>query len=319
MIAADVTDPHSARSRWWHSRGLRRFLRNRLALVGVAMTLTLACVVGPSLLPFDELYIDLRARLAPPGTGLHLLGTDPPGRDIAARLFQAGQISPLVGVLAMLMSTVMGTVVGVVAGDLGGRTGAALMRVVDASLSFPSIFLLLSLAAFVSPSPLMITVIIAVTSWMEVARIVEAEVRSLRDRDFVVAARMVGLTRRQIMFRELPPNVVGPITVAATLTAARAILLEAYIGFLGYGIQPPLPSWGNMLNGAQQYLAEAPWLAIVPGVAITMAVAGINFIGDGLRDVLDALRPAMTRPETRPATAAAPARRFVSPSRKDRP
>lgn len=256
--------------------------------VGLIVGLTLACFVGPHLLPFDELYIDLRARFAPPGSGAHFLGTDPLGRDIAARLFQAGQISLLVGFFAMVMSTVVGTVVGVVAGYTGGWLGAALMRVVDAFLSFPSIFLLLALAAFVNPSPIMITIIIAVTSWMEVARIVEAEVRSLRDRDFVLAARMVGLSRTQIMFRELLPNVIGPIIVAATLTVARAILLEAYISFLGYGIQPPLPSWGNMLNGAQQYLDKAPWLAIVPGVAITMAVAGFNFIGDGLRDALDA-------------------------------
>jgi peptide/nickel transport system permease protein len=134
----------------------------------------------------------------------------------------------------------------------------------------------------------MITVIIAVTSWMEIARLVEAEVRSLRERDFVLAARMVGLPNGWIMFRELLPNAVGPIIVAATLTVARAILLEAYISFLGYGIQPPLPSWGNMLNGAQQYLDKAPWLAIVPGVAITLAVTSFNFIGDGLRDALDA-------------------------------
>jgi peptide/nickel transport system permease protein len=144
-----------------------------------------------------------------------------------------------------------------------------LMRVVDAFLSFPSIFLLLALAAFIRPSPFMITVIIAITSWMEVARIVEAEVRSMRDRDFVMAARMMGLPRSQIMFREMLPNVIGSIIVAASLTVARAILLEAYVSFLGYGIQPPLPSWGNMLNGAQQYLDKAPWLAIVPGTAIT--------------------------------------------------
>jgi peptide/nickel transport system permease protein len=123
---------------------------------------------------------------------------------------------------------------------------------------------------------------------MEIARIVEAEVRSLRERDFVLAARMLGLSNSWIMFRELLPNAIGPIIVAATLTVARAILLEAYVSFLGYGIQPPLPSWGNMLNGAQQYLASAPWLAIVPGVAITLAVTSFNFIGDGLRDALDA-------------------------------
>jgi len=290
MNATAVSDPSKSRARWWRSRSARRFVKNRLAMVGVFLIvgLMLACFVGPHLLPFDELFIDLRARFSPPGTGAHIFGTDPLGRDIAARLFHAGQISLLVGFFAMVMSTVVGTVVGIVAGYTGGWLGAALMRVVDAFLSFPSIFLLLALAAFVNPSPIMITIIIAVTSWMEVARIVEAEVRSLRDRDFVLAARMVGLPRSQIMFRELLPNVIGPIIVAATLTVARAILLEAYISFLGYGIQPPLPSWGNMLNGAQQYLDKAPWLAIVPGIAITMAVAGFNFIGDGLRDALDA-------------------------------
>ena len=282
--------PQPPTESWWRSRTMRRFRRNRLAMVGVALIvgLTLACFVGPYLLPFDDLYIDLRARFAPPGTGAHIFGTDPLGRDIAARLFQAGQISLLVGFFAMLMSTVVGTAVGVIAGFRGGWIGAVLMRVVDAFLSFPSIFLLLALAAFIEPSPIMITIIIAVTSWMEVARIVEAEVKSLRDRDFVMAARMLGLPAWQIMFRELLPNVIGPIIVAATLTVARAILLEAYVSFLGYGIQPPLPSWGNMLNGAQQYLDKAPWLAIVPGLAITAAVAGFNFIGDGLRDALDA-------------------------------
>ena len=133
----------------------------------------------------------------------------------------------------------------------------------------------------------MVAVIIALTSWMEVARIVEAEVRSLREREFVQAGRMLGLSGTHIMFREILPNAMGPIIVASSLTVAHAILLEAYISFLGYGIQPPLPSWGNMLNGAQQYLASAPWLAIIPGAAITIAVTSFNFIGDGLRDALD--------------------------------
>jgi peptide/nickel transport system permease protein len=280
-----------AHSRWWQNRTLRRFARHKLALLGVAMitTIILACLIGPSLLPYDELFIDLRARFAPPFTaGYHIFGTDPLGRDVAVRLFMAGRISLLVGFFAMVLSTFIGTTIGVVAGYYGGRVGMFLMRFVDAFLSFPGIFLLLALAAFIKPSPFMITVIIAVTSWMETARIVEAEVRSLRERDFVLAARMLGLTNRWIMFRELLPNAIGPIIVAATLTVARAILLEAYVSFLGYGIQPPLPSWGNMLNGAQQYLASAPWLAIVPGVAITLAVTSFNFIGDGLRDALDA-------------------------------
>jgi peptide/nickel transport system permease protein len=274
---------------WWQSRVVRRFLGHRLALLGLFMIslLTMACAFGPWLLPYDSLHIDLRARFAPPLTGEHYLGTDPLGRDIAARLLMAGRISLLVGFIAMVLATLVGTVVGVVAGYRGGWIGAVLMRIVDGFLSYPSIFLLLALAAALKPSPLMITVIIAITGWMEVARIVEAEVRSLKEREFVLAGRMLGLSRTHIMFREILPNVTGPIIVAATLTVARAILLEAYVSFLGFGIQPPLPSWGNMLNGAQQYLASAPWLAIIPGIAITIAVSSFNFIGDGLRDAFD--------------------------------
>ncbi|WP_186399877.1 ABC transporter permease [Stappia sp. P2PMeth1] len=276
-------------SRWWQSRVMRRFMGHRLALLGLSMItlLTLACIVGPSLLPYDSLSIDLRARFAPPLSGGHYLGTDPLGRDVAARLLMAGRISLLVGFTAMLLSILVGTVVGVIAGYQGGWINAVLMRTVDGFLSYPSIFLLLALAAALKPSPVMITIIIAVTSWMEVARIVEAEVRSLKEREFVLAGRMLGLGRAHIMFREILPNAMGPIIVAATLTVARAILLEAYVSFLGFGIQPPLPSWGNMLNGAQQYLGSAPWLAIIPGAAITIAVTSFNFIGDGLRDALD--------------------------------
>lgn len=276
--------------RWWEARALRRFLRHRLAVAGVLVVLglTLACIVGPWVLPYDSLYIDLIARFSPPLTGDHYLGTDPLGRDIAARLLMAGRISMMVGFMAMIISTLIGVVVGITAGFFGGWIGNALMRFTDAVLCYPQIFLLLALAAFIKPSPVMITFIIAITSWMEIARIVAAEVRSLRERDFVTAARMSGASRTWIMARELLPNTIGVIIVAATLTVARAILMEAYLSFLGYGIQPPLPSWGNMLNNAQQYLDTAPWLAIVPGLTITAAVTGFNFIGDGLRDALDA-------------------------------
>jgi peptide/nickel transport system permease protein len=272
------------------NRALRRFCRHRLALFGLLaiVLLILASAVGPSLIPFDDLHIDIRNRFAPPLTGLHVLGTDQLGRDLAARLLMAGRISLSVGFAAMLISVVFGTVIGAVAGYYGGWLGAVLMRLVDAILCFPSVFLLLALAAFIKPSVPMITVIIAATAWMEVARIVQNQIRSLRERDFTVAALMVGASDLTIMFRELVPNVIGAVVVAATLTVARAILMESYISFLGYGIQPPMASWGNMLNNAQQYLVSAPWLAIFPGVMITLAVASFNFVGDGLRDALDA-------------------------------
>jgi peptide/nickel transport system permease protein len=271
-------------------RAFARFLRHRLAVFGVAtiLLLVLASAVGPYVIPFNDLFIDIRHRFAPPFVSAHIFGTDPLGRDLLARLLMAGRVSLTVGFAAMLLSTAFGTVLGAVAGYYGRWVGAALMRFVDAMLCFPSVFLLLALAAFIQPSVGMITVIIAATSWMEVARVVEGQIRTLRERDFAVAAEMMGASDRYIIFRELIPNAVGPIVVAATLTVANAILLESYISFLGYGIQPPLPSWGNMLNNSQQYLTSAPWLAIFPGLAITLAVTSFNFVGDGLRDALDA-------------------------------
>jgi len=161
------------------------------------------------------------------------------------------------------------------------------MRFVDAVLSFPTIFLLLALAAFIKPNLFTITIIIGATAWMEVARIVRGQILSLREQEFVLAARSIGASNSHIIARQLLPNAVAPIVVAATLNIANAILLESYISFLGYGIQPPTASWGNMLNNAQSYFNTAPWVAIFPGVLITLAVTSFNFVGDGLRDALD--------------------------------
>jgi peptide/nickel transport system permease protein len=161
------------------------------------------------------------------------------------------------------------------------------MRLTDVFLSFPTIYLLLVLAAFVRPSVLSITLIVGFTAWMEVARIVRAQFLTLKEQEFVTAARAMGSTAPRIMLRELLPNGVGPIIVAATLQVAAAILAESYISFLGYGIQPPQASWGIMLNNAQDFFTRAPWLAIFPGVAITLAVLAFNFVGDGLRDAFD--------------------------------
>ncbi|MCB9947215.1 MAG: ABC transporter permease [Rhodospirillaceae bacterium] len=271
------------------NRALRRFLRHRLAILGTVTiaVLVIACAIGPYITPFDHLFIDIRSRFQPPVSGAHVFGTDEMGRDLLSRLMMAGRVSLTIGFAAMMLSTIFGTLVGAVAGYYGRKTGAVLMRFVDAVLCFPNIFLLLTLAAFIQPSLMTITIIIAATSWMEVARVVEGQLRSLRERDFAVAAEMIGAPNSHIMFKELLPNAVAPIVVAATLTVARAILMESYISFLGYGIQPPEPSWGNMLNNAQQYLNSAPWLAIFPGLMITLAVTSFNFLGDGLRDALD--------------------------------
>jgi peptide/nickel transport system permease protein len=271
------------------SRAVRRFLRHRLAIIGlvVIVLMVLAVAVGPGLLPFDDLHIDVVHRFQAPFAGPHILGSDPLGRDQLARLLMAGRVSLTVGFAAMALSTLFGTLIGAVAGFYGGVVGSALMRFVDAVLCFPTIFLLLALAAFVTPDVVSITIIVAATAWMEVARVVEGQFRALRDRDFAVAAQVLGASDLHIILRELIPNAMAPIVVAATLNVARAILLESYVSFLGYGIQPPTPSWGNMLENAQEYFDSAPWLALVPGIAITLAVTSFNFVGDGLRDALD--------------------------------
>ncbi len=271
------------------SRALRRFMRHRLALFGVAaiLFLVLACIIGPSLLPYDQLHIDLRHRFQAPFAGPHILGSDQLGRDLLARLLMAGRISLTVGFVAMIISAAVGVVVGLASGFYGGVIGVVLMRLVDGVLCFPTIFLLLALAALINPDLLTITLIIAFTAWMQVARVVDGQVRAVRERDYAVAVEAMGASDARLMFSELLPNVVGPIIVISTLNVAQAILSEAYISYLGYGIQPPTPSWGNMLNNAQEYLTTAPWLALLPGGVITLAVASFNFVGDGLRDALD--------------------------------
>lgn len=269
--------------------GFKRFRRHKLAVFGTIaiIVLTLACLIGPWLLPYSDTFIDIRARFALPFSGPHILGTDPLGRDVLARLLMAGRISLAVGFAAMTIAMAIGICVGLVAGFYEGIVGAALMRLVDAMLCFPSIFLLLAISALIQPSVPSIVLLIAATSWMEVARVVEAQIRSLKTREFAQAAVSFGASNKRIMFRELLPNAVASIVVAATLNVAHAILAESYISFLGYGIQAPTPSWGNMLESAQSYLTSAPWLAILPGLAITLAVTSFNFVGDGLRDALD--------------------------------
>ena len=271
------------------NRAVRRFIRHRLALFGVAaiLFLVLACIFGPSLLPYDQLHIDLRHRFQAPFEGPHILGSDQLGRDLLARLLMAGRISLTVGFVAMIISTAVGVLVGLASGFYGGVIGSVLMRLVDGVLCFPTIFLLLALAALTNPDLLTITLIIALTAWMQVARVVDGQVRAVRERDYAVAVEAMGASDITLMFGELLPNVVGPIIVISTLNVAQAILAEAYISYLGYGIQPPTPSWGNMLNNAQEYLTTAPWLALLPGGVITLAVASFNFVGDGLRDALD--------------------------------
>jgi peptide/nickel transport system permease protein len=267
----------------------RRFRRHRMAMFGLMVIVVLfaASLLAPVIAPYDPDQVNPVLRHQPPLSPGHLLGTDEIGRDVLSRLLFAGRVSLMVGFAAMVVTIVAGSLVGLCAAYYGGKTDIVLMRLTDVFLSFPTIYLLLVLAAFVRPSVLTITLIVGFTAWMEVARIVRAQFLTLKEQEFVTAARAMGATGPRIMLRELLPNGIGPIIVAATLQVAAAILAESYISFLGYGIQPPQASWGIMLNNAQDFFTRAPWLAVFPGLAITFAVLAFNFVGDGLRDAFD--------------------------------
>jgi len=268
---------------------LRRFLRHRLAVLGLIVVAILGCAAAgaPWLAPYEPDEVAITQRYSPPFSEGRFLGADDLGRDVLSRLMYAGRISLSVGISAMLVTLVVGFLVGAFAAYLGGWVDTILMRLTDVMLCFPSVFLLLFVAAFVTPSLASIALMIGLTCWMEIARIVHAQILALKSADFIAAARMAGAPAWRIVLRQILPNTLAPILVAATLNTANAILLESYISFLGYGIQPPEASWGNMLTNAQSDFQVDPWLAVFPGLAITLAVASFNFIGDGLRDALD--------------------------------
>jgi len=267
-----------------------RFLSHRLAVAGavvVVMLLGLALFANV-LAPKDPLFLDTSKRFIPPfQSWTNFLGTDEVGRDVLSRILYGGRISLIVGIAAMFATVVTGSLIGLVAGYFGGKIDNILMRLTDTMLCFPQVFLLLVLAAFIRPNLVSIALIIGVSSWMEVARIVRSQIMYIKEQDFIQAAKALGASNAWIMFKELLPNSLAPVMVSATLSVANAVLMESYISFLGYGIQAPLASWGNMLTNAQSYFDLAPWLAIIPGVMITLTVMSFNFFGDGLRDALD--------------------------------
>jgi len=267
----------------------QRFLRHRLGVGGAAVVvlLVLLAALAPVVAPHNPLYIDIAYKFAPPGAHGFLLGADELGRDVLSRLLYAGRVSLAVGLITAVIAVLAGSVLGVVAGHYGGLCDTVVMRIADVLLAMPTIFLLLGLAAFLKPNVLAITLIIGFNSWMPVARLVRGQILSLRQQEFIDAARAAGSSDGRVMFRELLPNALAPVLVAATLTVATAILLESSLSYLGYGIQPPAASWGNMLNNAQTYVFYAPWAAVYPGLMITITVLSFNFAGDALRDALD--------------------------------
>jgi len=277
----------------------KRFRRHRLALLGglVIVAITLVAIFAKLLPLQDPNFIDQvnwTGYPLAPGVAGHLLGSDENGRDLLARLIYGAQISLTVAVAAVFMELAIGTVVGAISGYYGGWIDYTLMRITDVFLSIPLLPLLLVLTAIVAASSNkaalsfgVIVVIIGGTSWPAVARLVRASFLSLREKEFCEAARALGNRDGRIIFRHLLPNAVAPLIVQGTLEIANVIILESTLSFLGFGIQPPTASWGNMLANAESNMAIAPWVAIFPGLCILVTVLAINYLGDGLRDALD--------------------------------
>jgi peptide/nickel transport system permease protein len=267
----------------WHR--LRRSRPAVLAAIFLAAVHLLA-LFGPPLLPLEPYVTDPLNTLQLPSR-THWLGTDEIGRDTLARLIFGARVSLIVGLVAMAVAIVTGSIVGGLAGYLGGIVDAWLMRFTDAMMALPTFFLILAVVAVFGGGPVTVMLVIGFTSWMQVARIARSEYLRWRIAEFVDAARAIGASDLQIMARHIFPQVVPSIIVTATLGVAFAILTESALSYLGLGIQPPTPSWGNMLQNAQQYLWSAPHLAVYPGAMILLTVLSYNFLGDGLRDALD--------------------------------
>jgi peptide/nickel transport system permease protein len=267
----------------------RRFLKHRLALIGgtMALALTLMSLLAPWIAPHSFDRIDLTNRWVEPGV-VNVFGTDELGRDVLTRIMHAGRISLVVGYVTAISVSVLGALAGAVAGFYGGFMDSALMRVVDMLIAVPLLPLYLIMAALIPGGGVgRIVLILSVFGWTTVARLVRGQILSLKSQEFVEAGRAMGASEARLILRHLIPNALAPVIVAATLTVGNAILTESGLSYLGLGIQPPIPSWGNMLQRAQEYLLKASWLAIFPGLFIFATVLSFNFLGDGLRDALD--------------------------------
>lgn len=261
--------------------------RRRASLAAAVLGgLAVACVAGPWILPHAPDRVDLEAVRRAPSPS-HPLGTDDLGRDVLARLLHGGRTSLLIGLVAAGVGTGVGTLVGGVAGLAGGRVDGVLMRLTDVAWAVPSIPLLMLVAAFVGAGPVPLAVCIGLLSWMGTARVVRGEVARLREMPFVEAARSCGAGPGRILVHHLLPNTAGPIAVAATLAVGNAVTAESAVSFLGLGVQPPTSTWGNMLLDAQASMAVAPWMTLVPGMAILTTVLAVNLLGDGLADLVD--------------------------------
>ncbi|MXZ22365.1 MAG: ABC transporter permease [Caldilineaceae bacterium SB0665_bin_25] len=273
-------------------RAWRRFRRHKLALVSAVLMILLIFVafpLAPVVAPIHPHRIEIKEIGLAPGEEGHLLGTDLTGRDVWSRVVYGGRVSMSVGIVAVALFVTIGTILGSVSGYYGGRVDSLIMRITDTFMAFPTLIILITIVSFIGPGIFNSMLAIGLIGWTGVCRLVRSLILSIRETDYIMAAQAVGVEERWIIIRHILPNVVAPITVAASFGIAGAILTEAGLSFLGLGVQVPTPSWGNMLNEAQniQIIENMPWFWVPPGLMITICVLAINFIGDGLRDALD--------------------------------
>ena len=267
---------------------IKRFIQNKFALWGISFIFILSSLAlfSPFIVPYAPLEQNLLERLQSPSI-LHLLGTDDLGRDLFSRLIYGSRISLTVGFVAVSIATLFGTFIGLVSGYFGKWIDSTLMRIVYILLCFPTFFLILMVIAFLEPNILNVMIVIGFTSWTGLARLVRGETLSFKEREFILAAKSLGLSTPKILFFHLLPNVSAPILVSATLGVGNAILIESSLSFLGLGVQPPIPSWGNILTTGKDYIHFAWWLSLFPGLCILFTVLAFNLLGEGLRDILD--------------------------------
>lgn len=266
----------------------KKAISNPLAIVGfiIIVSVFILAMLAPLISPYDPNNIDVKAILIAP-SWQHWMGTDGLGRDVLSRMLHGGRISLLVGLVAVGIATAIGIVLGAISGYYRGWVDTLIMRLVDVMLSIPSFFLILAVIAFLTPSIWNIMIVIGLTSWMGVTRLVRAEFLSLSGREFVMASRTLGAKDARLIFTHLLPNSLTPIIVSAVLGVAGAVLMESGLSFLGLGVQAPQASWGNILTDGKEYIQFAWWLSLFPGLAILMTVLGYNLLGEGLRDALD--------------------------------
>lgn len=262
--------------------------RNLLLFLGASIVLffIIVAIFAPFIATYDPSATNLKGIFLPPSSK-HFFGTDDIGRDVFSRVVYGSRVSLFVGFIAVGISLIIGVILGLASGYYGGKVDSIIMRFTDIMLSFPSFFLILAVIAFLKPSIINVMIVIGFTGWMGVARLVRAEVMSVKNREYITAAILQGLSHKRIMFKHILPNVLSPVFVTATLSIAGAILLESSLSFLGLGVQPPTASWGNILTDGQKNIINAWWLSFFPGLAIVFTALGYNLLGEGLRDLLD--------------------------------